>query len=203
MVFENIALFGADGSNIGHHVLQALVNNITFSVTMIARAASKTTYPESVSVIKINDFDLHAKLVNALKGQDVLISAIGLEGNAIQYKLIDAAIEAGVQRVFPSEWGCDNDDPANRDLSPSFAAKHQVAEYLRSKESAKFSWTAVATSIWIEWYARQLKAGVLLPESSSNFETLGKQPLLEQMDGVDLPKPTLQEVVREWLAGQL
>ncbi|KAK6396413.1 hypothetical protein LTR65_009497 [Meristemomyces frigidus] len=303
MGFKNIAIFGAGGSNIGYHVLQALVNDGNYNVTVIARAASKTTFPESVSVVKINDFNDHPQLVKALKGQDVLLSAIGFEGYAVQYQLIDAAIEAGVPRLVPSEWGFDNDDPANRDLSPILYVKTKLVEYLRSKESASFSWTALATSIWLEWaldaqflgidpikhsvqYWRDgthefscttlpysaaaalqvlqlpaeqtankrifvsafeasqrqivaelekqqgvqytavpfdadktvqeakakwdaeqdipaayttLVAAAVLPEYKANFETVGKQPLLQGMDGVTLPKLTLEGVVREWL----
>ncbi|KAK5120688.1 hypothetical protein LTR85_006046 [Meristemomyces frigidus] len=303
MGFNNIAVFGAGGSNIGYHVLQALVANGGYHVTVVARASSKSILPASVSVVKVNDFEDHSELVQALKGQDVLISAIGFEGNAIQYKLIDAGIDAGVQRFLPSEWGFDNDDPANRDLSPIFAVKNKLADYLRSKQSATFSWTAVATSIWVEWaldakflgidtvehtvkywrdgnhpfssttlpYAaaaalqilqlpveqtankrifvsafeasqRQVvaelekqqgveytsipydadktveeakakwaaqqdiyaayttvTASIMLPEYGSNFDTSGKQPLLERMEGVALPRLTLESVLREWL----
>lgn len=148
----NIALFGAGGTNIGHHIIQALVKDGKYNTTVIARASSKSTFPDSVTVVKVSSFDDHAELVRALTGQDVLISAIGHEAMPIQYKLIDAAIEAGVQRFFPSEWGFDNDSPEGRGLSDVFDAKHVVADYLRSKETVRFGWTAVATGSWLDWY---------------------------------------------------
>ena len=91
-----------------------------------------------------------------------------------QFKLIDAAIEAGVKRFFPSEYvypeqtlsrdissadtlwfryGFDNADPKSVWLSPVFKIKNEVASYLEEKvkENNNFSWTAVATGIWLEW----------------------------------------------------
>ncbi|KAK5123525.1 hypothetical protein LTR85_002563 [Meristemomyces frigidus] len=153
MAYKNIAVFGAGGSNIGHHILQALVADGSFTVTVLARASSKTIYPPSISVTRIEDFNDHGALVKALHGRDVVISAVGPgEGMESQQKLIDAAVDAGVKRFFPSEWGFDNADPKAQELCPPvFGAKSKVKEYLRSRESAEFSWTAVATSIWTDW----------------------------------------------------
>jgi hypothetical protein len=35
--FRKIALFGAGGTNIGHHILQALLKDPSFTVTVLAR----------------------------------------------------------------------------------------------------------------------------------------------------------------------
>ena len=106
-----------------------------------------------MDVIKVEDAFHHDELVKALQSskQDVIISTIGLSAQAEQYKLIDAAIEAGVKRFIPSEWGMDNADVNNQGLCPIFKGKAETEIYLRSKESPTFGWTAVATSIWLEW----------------------------------------------------
>ena len=153
MAFENILLFGAGGTNIGHHILQSLIRDGKFNVSVLARQSSMTTYDPSVSVIKVDDNFPHNDLVKALKGQDVVISAIGFFAQAEQYKIIHAAIEASVKRFIPSEWGMDNADIKNQELCPIFARKAEVERYLRSKETETFSWTAVATSIWLDWCA--------------------------------------------------
>ena len=154
--FQNILLFGAGGTTIGHHILQALVEDGTFHVTVLAREKSTTTYPTGVNVVKINESFLHGDLVQALNGQEVVICAAGLEAHAQQYKLIDAAIEAGVKRFVPSEWGKDNSDPKTYELFEVFKGKHEVELFLRSKESSTFSWTAVATGLWLDWYVHRL-----------------------------------------------
>lgn len=39
--------------------------------------------------------------VKALESQDVMISTVGLFAQAQQYKLVDAAVEAGVKALHP------------------------------------------------------------------------------------------------------
>ncbi len=55
----------------------------------------------------IPDYQDKPKLVEALKGVHTVLSFIVAHqdiGNATQTALIDAAIEAGVKRIAPSEW---------------------------------------------------------------------------------------------------
>lgn len=153
MAFQNIILFGAGGNNIGHHILNSLVEDGTFNVSVLARKSSKTTsYPDSVRVIRVSDEFIHDELVRSLQGQDVVIVTTGLAARSQQDKLIDAAIAAGVKRFIPSDFGIDNADVANQQLCPIFKFKSEVEDYLRSKETSTFSWTCVATSIWLDWY---------------------------------------------------
>ena len=105
MAFSNILLFGAGGTNIGQHVLQALVSDGAFNVTVLARESSRTQFPKSVDVIRITDDFPYQDIVAALKGQDVVVCTTGFSADVIQYRLIDAVIEAGVKRFIPSEWG--------------------------------------------------------------------------------------------------
>ncbi len=152
MAFKNILLFGAGGSRIGGYILEALIADGSFNVTVLTRESSKATYPAAVRVKRVPDDFPHAELVEALRGQNVVVSCIGYAAIGNEYKLVDAAIEASVQRFIPSEWGMDNADVNNQKLNPIFKAKAKMAGYLQSKQSASFSWTAVATSIWLEWY---------------------------------------------------
>ncbi|KAK5723522.1 hypothetical protein LTR15_005220 [Elasticomyces elasticus] len=134
MAFRKIMLYGGGGSNIGHHILQALAADSTFCTTVLARESSKTVFPASVRVVKVPDDFPHADLVRAMAGQDVVICA----PQENQEKMLEAALEAKVPRFYPSEWGMDNADLKNQEMSPS-------------KESPTFSWTAIATSIWLDW----------------------------------------------------
>lgn len=78
-----------------------------------------------------------------------------MRGGALpfQTKVIDAAVEAGVKRFFPSEYGLDNADPQAQWLAPPFKMRFDIEKRLvtKAKEDSNFSWTAVATSIWLEW----------------------------------------------------
>ena len=98
------------------------------------------------------DDDLpHDQLVQALQGQDVLISAIGFGAVSLERNLIDAAIDAKVKRFLPSEYGVNNTDPAARALCPVFDAKGEIIKLLREKESTGLTWTAVPTGLWLDW----------------------------------------------------
>lgn len=153
--FKNITVYGAGGDNIGKYILSALLNN-NYTVSVLSRNSSKSTYPPAVNNLRVSDDLPHAELVEALRGQDVVISAVGFSSSGsleTQYKVIDAAIEAGVKRFMPSEYGFDNADPKSIALSPIFKIKSEVASYLQQKadENSSFSWTGAATGIWLEW----------------------------------------------------
>ena len=149
--FRNIAIVGAGGSNIGHHIVRTLLSAPyagRFNVTVLARDTSKSTFPSDAKVIRLSEDFPYASIVSALKGQDVLISAV--QAKDLEYKLIDAAIEAGVQCFLPSEYGVNNTFKPARDLAPIFESKGQTIEHLITKE-AQISWTAIPTGLWLEW----------------------------------------------------
>jgi hypothetical protein len=57
--------------------------------------------------VKVPDYQDKPKLLEALKGVHTVLSFVVAHqdiGNATQLALIDAAIEAGVKRIVPSEW---------------------------------------------------------------------------------------------------
>jgi hypothetical protein len=68
MSFNNIVLFGADGTRINHHILKALQTDGSFRVTTIGRQSSNTEFPISVNVITVPDTFPHDDIVAALKG---------------------------------------------------------------------------------------------------------------------------------------
>lgn len=121
----------------------------SFNVTAITRKDSSAAFPSGVSVYK-SDFS-EADLQAAFKGQDVVISTLGATGFGEQKKLVDAAIGAGVKRFLPSEFSASSQDAAVLQLLPLFGQKSELIEYLKSKQSAKFSWTGVASSTLFDW----------------------------------------------------
>ncbi|KAF2165439.1 hypothetical protein M409DRAFT_55833 [Zasmidium cellare ATCC 36951] len=66
--------------------------------------------------------------------------------------MIDAAVEAGVKRFIPSEYGCDITNPKTANL-PAYKERVNIKNYLQNKAEASgtvFSYTTISTSILVE-----------------------------------------------------
>jgi putative NADH-flavin reductase len=106
-----VALAGASGS-LGKPVLEHLLSG-NFSVTVLTREDSTSTFPAGVVVVKV-DYTSKENLTAALEGQHALISTLATEVISSQDILIKAAIAARVYRIIPSEFGSDDFLEANR-----------------------------------------------------------------------------------------
>jgi hypothetical protein len=114
------------------------------SVTVLTRDGSKTRslLHDDTHIITAN-YASHASLVAAFKGADVVVSAIGGMAVSIQPRLIDAAIEAGVKRFIPSEFGADTLNEKSR-LLPVYHGKVATFDHLVEKSrEGKIEWTAI------------------------------------------------------------
>lgn len=109
---RKVLVVGAGGTNIGHHVAKALANDSSFELSILSRAGSKSIYPSNARVVTIPGNATHEDYVQALQGQDAVVSGLGFEGKPTEKAIIDAAVEAGVKRFLPSEYGVDNTNPA-------------------------------------------------------------------------------------------
>jgi putative NADH-flavin reductase len=98
---RNVIVLGASGS-VGPTIVDALVK-AGFNVTVLSRESSTKTFPCGIKVIR-TDYT-RKSLVSAFINQDTVISAISSVSTQMQISLIDAAIEAGVRRFIPSEYG--------------------------------------------------------------------------------------------------
>ncbi|KAH8822046.1 hypothetical protein F5884DRAFT_746326 [Xylogone sp. PMI_703] len=148
---RKILIWGAGGNNIGHWAAESFAEDPAFDLTILARASSRSQFPQNSRVININDSLPMDDLIKAFTGQDLIISAIGSAVIESERKFIDAAVRAGVKRFIPSEFGINNSNPMARELSPIFEAKGAIQDYLRTKESADFSWTSVTCGLWLDW----------------------------------------------------
>ncbi|KAK5061330.1 hypothetical protein LTR84_007872 [Exophiala bonariae] len=92
----------------------------------------------------------HESLVAAMQEQDAVISCIQHYHLDKQYSVIDAAIEAGVRRFIPSEYGCDTSEEDIVKIVPQTAIKREVIKYLKSKEDTGLSWTGVVVGGYID-----------------------------------------------------
>ncbi|KAH6713520.1 NmrA-like family protein [Leptodontidium sp. MPI-SDFR-AT-0119] len=137
---KNIAIIGASGS-VGKLILDALVREARFHVTVLTRSSSTAIFPTDITARK-TDYSA-ADLIKAFAGQDAVISVVGLSGFTEQKSFIDAAISAGVKRFIPSEFSSNTLSPAVLQLLPIFAQKKEVLDYLKEKEGSGLTWTAI------------------------------------------------------------
>ncbi|KAG4443102.1 hypothetical protein IFR05_001428 [Cadophora sp. M221] len=147
---KNVAVLGAGGA-LGTPVLKAILDSGKFNVTVIVRPASTSTFASSVKVVKA-DYSSLDSLTSALKGQDAVVSTVGMEGLTGQSVLIDAAIAAGVKRILPSEFGSDLNNPKTA-LQPVFAYKVALRKNLEEKiaAGADITYTYVINSGFLDW----------------------------------------------------
>lgn len=126
-----------------------MVDSGKFNVTVLSRPESDKTYAADIKVVK-SDYS-EASLVDAFKGQDAVVSALGSAGLAEEIKIIDAAVKAGVKRYLPSEYGSNTKNTKALSLIPMFGVKIQVKEHLKAQESKGLTWTAIATGPFFDW----------------------------------------------------
>ncbi|KAK1807434.1 hypothetical protein LTR12_018217 [Friedmanniomyces endolithicus] len=128
--FENVAIIGA-GGRIGSVMAEDLLKQGKHKVTAITRPESTSKLPDGLHDVKKLEYNDHASLVKAFKGQDIVLIPMNvLAPNDSQEKLIDAAVEAGVRYIMPNEWGGDySDEELGREtgLGPGAIAIHNLS----------------------------------------------------------------------------
>jgi hypothetical protein len=97
-----------------------------------------------------------------MRGNDAVLSLVGAEMIDEQVRFIDAALDAGIERFYPSEYGSSSpDDEENTRkfwaaaFGPAAASKLTklgVHERLqKASDEGKISWTAVITGAFFDW----------------------------------------------------
>ncbi|KAJ4349467.1 uncharacterized protein N0V89_008082 [Didymosphaeria variabile] len=164
---KNILLLGATGS-LGRPILTALLSEPTFTVTILTRATSASTFPPGIPVISISDAFTVSELTESFKGQDAVVSAINttaITKDDLAYRIIDAALAAGVKRLIPSEFGANNLDPRAAELAPVYKLKGDMLRYLMQKAEASngaLTWTSIACGSPLDWALDAPKSGNFL-----------------------------------------
>ncbi|KAJ5288969.1 isoflavone reductase family protein [Penicillium angulare] len=146
---KNVMLMGAGGL-FGTEVLLALQKEGQFNLSILSRKSSKSNFPSNLKVYNVDDDYPIDQLVDAFKGQDALVSTLPGRPYTVHIRMIDAAIEAGVKRFIPTEYG-NNTCAAAAELVTLYEDKAKVAAYLKSKESTGLTWTAVHTGQFFDW----------------------------------------------------
>ena len=138
--------------NIGTAIIKALLNSNHFNITVLVRSDSttKATFPSNVTIRTV-DYSNPSTLVDALKGQDAIVSALNHAFLAHQRALLDAAVSAGVQRFIPSEYGSDTFNPKAAPL-PVFAHKKAAQQYIEGLAAeGDISYTIVINGPFLDW----------------------------------------------------
>jgi hypothetical protein len=143
---RNIAIVGATG-NSGKHMVISLLAKSKFKITAITRAGSATPAP-GVHIATV-DYSRPETLVEALKGQDVLITTVGVTAPpGTTTLLIEAAAKAGVPWVLPNEFGGDTDDEVVSNDTMIGPMKRKDRKLI--EDLGVSSWIGVATGFWYE-----------------------------------------------------
>ncbi|EED24289.1 conserved hypothetical protein [Talaromyces stipitatus ATCC 10500] len=205
MAIKNVLVVGG-GGNLSPAIIDALVKSPhNYTVSVLSRAHSTYQPPSGVNHLK-TDYT-HDSLLSALKGQNAVVSAIA--GTAIpeQKKIIDAAIEAGVQRFLPSEFGSDTTTPLAVDYFPGWAPKVEIRDYLKSKQD-KIEWTVVFNGFFFDWGLKvgfipvngKDKTATIFPKykdvrfSATNLEDIGKA--IAQALSPEIAPKTANQILR-------
>ncbi|OTB00767.1 hypothetical protein M426DRAFT_26246 [Hypoxylon sp. CI-4A] len=140
---KTVAVVGANGK-IGRPIVDRLLASRHFTVTILTRGGGQQrNFPADVTVKEVN-YDSIESLEIALKGQDALVSAMAFEAIHVQKNLVEAALNAGVKRMIPSEYGNDLMNPklaAFPIYQPKIAIRQQCERGVTQHPT--FSWTTI------------------------------------------------------------
>lgn len=143
MAYTKVAVAGATG-NLGPAVVKELLA-AGLEVTVLSASGNTSALPSEIKAIKV-DYSSKASVVSALKGQEAFVSLIPKFEE--QPALIDAAIEAGVKRFLPSEFGSNTSGNDRVAKLPVYGGKILTQEYLK-KNVEKISYTLVHNGIFL------------------------------------------------------
>ncbi|XP_014557344.1 hypothetical protein COCVIDRAFT_37253 [Bipolaris victoriae FI3] len=169
MSIQKVLILGATGS-VGRPILTALLASPTLQITIGTRASSRATFPQGIPVKTISDAFTTAELTTLFTGQDAIVVALSTAPvtasgkDSLAFRLIDAALAAGVKRFIPSEFGANNLDPRARALVPTYDIKGDMLSYLIEtceKSGGKMTWSSICCGSWLDW--------ALNPAQSGNF----------------------------------
>ncbi|KAL9615770.1 MAG: hypothetical protein Q9160_009273 [Pyrenula sp. 1 TL-2023] len=173
---KDIIIIGATGS-IGPALVHALASHSArFHVSIYTRSASKARGQFSDNVtIHVGDYS-NTSLLEAFTGQDVVISTITTFSTPQQKQIIDVAVQAGVKRFLPSEFGIDTSDPTKAEYLPILPFKQGIVDYLKTKQD-KLSWSAFITGGFLDWTLSKPGAfGYNIPSLTANIYDSGNTP---------------------------
>jgi NmrA-like family len=121
----------------------------------VTRHSSSTEFPSDPAItVKSANYDSNESLVSALEGNEALILMLNFQAlGQPQLQLIDAAAEAGVKWILPTEFGSDNANQTQVNLVPINAMKGEPRQHIEkaAKTHPGLSWIGVVTNPWFDY----------------------------------------------------
>jgi hypothetical protein len=132
-------------------VVDALVD-AGFEVSVLTRTfPTSSDFPPSVTVHEV-DYACQKELVAALKNQDAVVSTLAALAQEAQIQLIDAAVEAGVQRFLPSEYGLDSTDERVITELKVYSGKVKTVNHVKSMAAeGKIGYSILITGLYLDF----------------------------------------------------
>lgn len=136
---------------LGGPVLNALIKSGRFNVTVVKRPSTSASFPGLVTV-RTADLSSVESVTAAFKGQDAVVSTVGMAGLPGQSVLVEAATAANVKRFLPSDFGSDLANP-KASAQPVFQYKVDIQKALREAADAKpdFTYTLICNGAFLDW----------------------------------------------------
>ncbi|KAH8594640.1 putative isoflavone reductase like protein IRL, partial [Bisporella sp. PMI_857] len=172
-LIRNVVVIGAGGS-LGPAVLKAFDSH--FVVTIISRQSSTSTFAAKYKVRIVEDDYPTAQLLEAFKNQDAVISLISPGTSQTQYHIIDAAVEAGVKRFIPADFGYDIANANAIALLPALQIRVDIINYLKAQEEKDMTWTNITTGPFFDWGLTNGFTGFDIPNRKAMIYDNGDQP---------------------------
>jgi hypothetical protein len=117
-----------------------------FNVTVVTRSSSFNPEGINGATFVTSDYT-YESLVEIFTGQEAVVSAVAAGPPiAAQKAMVDAAIQAGVRRFIPSEYGSSSIAQPIEDFKKLMAPKSELIGYLQEKcrLHPEFSWTCLS-----------------------------------------------------------
>lgn len=170
---HNVAVLGAGGS-LGPTVLDFIDHH--FVITIITRKSSTSTFPSKFKTHVVPDDYATPELLQALTGQDAVVSLVSPWACQIQKHIIEVAVKAGVKRFIPAEFGYDSGNANAIAILPALQIRVDIVEYLRTQERNGLTWTALITGPFFDWSLANGFAGFDIPNHKAMIYDEGDQP---------------------------
>jgi hypothetical protein len=135
----------------GSHILDSLLASPNkHSITILTRASSSSTFPESVKVAKV-DYDSDDSITSALKGIDFLVITLKSTAPAdLHSRIVNAAAAAGVKYIMPNYFGYALPEEANPDSAdPIMSTFARFVFDVRDAPGPHY--VALVCGFWYEW----------------------------------------------------
>ncbi|EWZ01213.1 hypothetical protein FOYG_00881 [Fusarium oxysporum NRRL 32931] len=201
---RKVAIVGASG-RIGAFIFKSLHRSNKFDITVINRFGSKPAeYPEPTKVVQVHDEYPPLEMVQAFRGHDAVVLALGFAAEEHLPELARASVEAGVRRLIASGYGVDTTNEEAVKIFPVAAAKARMVEHLKFLEQPSWSWTEVACGAFLDFCIQvdffgikpEAKTAEILDDGNAKFTATTRDGVGQAVVGIlGHPEETANRIV--------